>query len=201
MTPWRVALTFDLEHADRPHAPGNTDRLLDALDRAVVPATLFLQGRWVEARPVTAARIGTSRHLVGNHSHYHTRFSLLSDAGVATDLSDAGTAIRDIVGVDPAPWFRFPFGAGADDPRVLALVATAGYRPIGWDVDGLDWEVDRTATDLELAVVDGAIRHGDGVIVLCHGWPDPTHQALPGIVARLRDAGAAFVRMDALLAG
>ena len=42
----------------------------------------------------------------------------------------------------------------------------------------------------------GPSAHGDGAIVLCHGWPDPTHEALPGIVARLRDAGAEFVRVD-----
>lgn len=195
---WRVALTFDLEHPDRPHRSGNTDRLLDALDLADVPATLFLQGRWVQAQPSTAARIGTSRHLVASHSHYHVRFPLLSDAGIATDLHDAGAAIRESTDVDPLPWFRLPFGAGVDDPRVLAAIATAGYRDVEWDVDGADWEVGMTAAALEETVVEGATSRGDGAIVLCHGWPDPTHEALPGIVARLRDAGAEFVRVDAL---
>lgn len=200
MTAWRVALTFDIEHPDRPHQPGNTDRLLDALDLADVPATLFLQGRWVEAHPETARRTGGSRHRIANHSHYHARFPLLTDDGIATDLHDSGVVIRDVVGVDPLPWFRLPFGAGADDPRVLAAISAAGYRDIGWDVDGLDWTPGLTAAALETTVVAGATGHGDGAIVLCHGWPDPTHEALPGIVARLRDAGAEFVRVDALLA-
>ena len=200
MTPWRVALTFDVEHSDRPNRAGNTDRLLDALDLADVPATLFLQGRWVEAFPDTARRIGSSRHHIAHHSHYHARFPLLSDEGIATDLRDGAAAIRDGVGIDPQPWFRLPFGAGVDDPRVLAAIAAAGYRDVGWHVDGLDWEVGKTAATLEQVIVDGATRHGDGAIVLSHGWPDPTHEALPGIVARLRSAGAEFVRVDALIA-
>ena len=198
MNEWQVALTVDVEHPDRPHRAGSTGRLLDALDRASVPATLFLQGRWCEANPDLARRIGTSGHLVGNHSQYHTRYPLLTDAGIATDLEDAEAAIRGTSGVDPAPWFRLPFGAGADDPRVLAAVSAAGYRHVGWDVDGLDWEVGRTPKALEDDVATQAIARGDGAIVIVHGWPDPTAAAVPGIVARLRDGGATFVRIDVL---
>ena len=196
MTAWRVALTFDIEHSDRPSTAGGTDRLLDALEMADVTATLFVQGRWAEANPTTSARIGSSRHLVGSHSHYHVRMPLLTDAGIAEDLRDAEAAIRAATGAESRPWFRCPFGAGADDPRVLAAIATAGYRDVGWDVDGEDWRVGREAAELETAIVEGAIAHGDGAIVLLHGWPDPTPVALPGIVARLRDAGATFVRVD-----
>ena len=196
MTPWRVALTFDLEHPDRPARAGATDRLLDVLDGLDVPATLFLQGRWAEAYPDTARRIGSSGHLVGNHSHYHARMPLLTDAGIGEDLQAAAAAIGEFAGADPRPWFRLPFGAGVDDSRVLAAIADAGYRDVGWDVDGQDWQVGRVPAELETDIVTGATRHGDGAIVLLHGWPDPTAEALPRIVTRLRDAGAAFVRID-----
>jgi len=199
VTAWRVALTFDVEHPDRPSSPGGTDRLLDALETADVTATLFVQGRWAEANPTTSARIGSSPHLVGSHSHYHVRMPLLTDAGIAEDLRDAEAAIRAATGAASRPWFRCPFGAGADDPRVLAAIAAAGYRDVGWDVDVEDWRVGRDAKDLEADIVTGAMAHGDGAVVLLHGWPDPTPEALPGIVARLRDAGADFVRVDELL--
>jgi peptidoglycan/xylan/chitin deacetylase (PgdA/CDA1 family) len=45
--PFRVALTFDAEHPDRPHRPGVTAGLLDVLAERDVPSTWFLQGRWV----------------------------------------------------------------------------------------------------------------------------------------------------------
>jgi peptidoglycan-N-acetylglucosamine deacetylase len=199
VTSWRVALTFDVEHTDRPSTAGGTDRLLDVLEAADVTATLFVQGRWAEANPLTAGRIGSSGHLIGSHSHYHVRMPLLTDAGIAEDLRDAEAAIREATGAETRPWFRCPFGAGADDARVLAGIQAAGYRDVGWDVDGEDWRVGREAASLETDIVTGAIAHGDGAIVLLHGWPDPTSVALPGIVARLRDAGASFVRVDELL--
>lgn len=110
----RVALTFDAEHPDRPTVSGVEGRLLDVLDDLEVRATFFVQGRWAEAFPSTARRVA-ARHLVGNHSHYHCRMPLLSDQGLSADISSAESAIRRHMKVDPRPWFRCPFGAGAGD--------------------------------------------------------------------------------------
>ena len=66
--PFRVALTFDAEHPDRPHRPGVSAALLDVLAERHVLTTWFLQGRWVEAEPVLARRVVADGHVVGNHS-------------------------------------------------------------------------------------------------------------------------------------
>ncbi len=143
----RVALTFDAEHPDRPSEAGVTERLLETLASAGVRATFFVQGRWAEAYPATARAIATAGHLVGNHSHYHARMPLLTDAGLAEDIAEAGRIILDSTGVDPRPWFRCPFGAGWDDPRVLAAATSDGYRHVGWDVAAEDWEPDADRRD------------------------------------------------------
>jgi peptidoglycan/xylan/chitin deacetylase (PgdA/CDA1 family) len=192
----RIALTFDAEHPDRPCRPGVQEEILDVLDREGARATFFVQGRWAEAYPATAALIPSAGHLVGNHSHYHARMPLLSRAGLEEDVRWAETAIRDATGVDPQPWFRCPFGAGGDDPTVVAGITALGYNaPVGWDVDGADWDA-KSGAAVERAIVDGALARGDGAIVLLHTWPDPTIDALPGIIRSLRDAGAEFVRLD-----
>jgi peptidoglycan/xylan/chitin deacetylase (PgdA/CDA1 family) len=196
--PFRVALTFDAEHPDRPSAAGVQDRLLDLLARDDVPSTFFIQGRWAEAFPATARRIADGGHLVGNHSHYHARMPLLSARGLRSDIATAQAAVIEATGIDPRPWFRCPFGAGASDERVQRQVRAAGYRHVGWHVAGIDWPADRTGDDVEASIVDGAMRHGDGAVVLLHSWPDRTELAIPGAVRRLRDAGASFVRIDAL---
>lgn len=196
--PFRVALTFDAEHPDRPSAQGVAERILDELDRLSVPATFFVQGRWAEAYPNTAARIAREGHLVGSHSHYHVRMRLLSAAGLRNDIADAEAAVRQATGADPKPWFRCPFGDGSNEARVQAAVRAAGYRHVGWDVVGEDWPVERTGGMVEAAVVDGAMAHGDGAVVLLHSWPDRTLAGLAGAVARLRDAGATFVRLTEL---
>lgn len=195
---FRVALTFDAEHPDRPARLGNDARLLDALERLDVRATVFIQGRWAEAHPAIARRVATDGHLVGHHSHYHVRMIGLSAHGLTSDISRGQEAILDATGVDPHPWFRCPFGSGDDDPRVQKAIRAAGYRHVGWNVTGIDWEPDRTARDVEATVVNGAVAHGDGSVVLLHSWPDQSVGALPGIVRHLRSRGATFVTVDEL---
>ena len=201
MTGQRVALTFDTEHPDRPHARGGEERLLDLLARLEVHATFFLQGRWVEAFPDVARRIGDAGHAIGNHSHYHIRMPMLTADGFDADVRDAHRAIRDHVGVDPTPWFRFPFGTGADDPALHARLEAAGYRHVGWDVNREEWRVGATAADVAAGIARDLEAAPPEAIVLLHAWPDPVVGALERLVPHLRDRGAAFVRVGELTAG
>ena len=173
-------------------------RILDALAADEAVATFFVQGRWVEAEPRTARAIAERRHLIGNHSHYHARMPLLTPAGFRADVRAAERAIVRTTGQDPRPWFRCPFGAGTDDPRIRATLAEMGYREMGWDVDVADWRVAATGPAVTRAVIEGVIARGDGAVVLLHPWTRATGRGLPSILAGLRDAGAVFVRLDAL---
>jgi peptidoglycan-N-acetylglucosamine deacetylase len=196
--PFRVALTFDAEHPDRPHRPGVAAGILDVLAEREVPTTWFLQGRWVESDPTLARRVAGDGHLVGNHSFYHARLPLLTNDGLATDVTEAEQVIRDAVEVDPRPWFRCPFAAGADDPRVLGVLAALGYREIGADVILEDWEPARTGPLLAADALRDTPRVGDGAVVLFHAWPSGTLDALPAIIDGLRAVDATFVRVDEL---
>lgn len=194
MSELRVALTFDAEHPSRRQCPPRAaEQILDILHTREVGATFFVQGRWATAYPEVARLIARDGHLVGNHSHSHAPMPDLSDDGLARDIKDAEESIRELVGVDPKPWFRCPFGAGFDDARVLEALVARGYRNIHWDVAVEDWEDDRQATGVENDAVDRVLRHGDGAIVLLHTWPAPTVAALPRIIERLRANGARFV--------
>lgn len=202
MTAIRFALTFDAEHPDRPGwRPGVEEALLDGLADLGVRATFFVQGRWAEAAPATARRIAVAGHLVGSHGFYHVRLPLLSDDGLGADIGQADRTIEEIVGVSARPWFRCPFGAGADDPRVLAAIASAGYRHVGWDASGEDWRPGRSGARIAAEAASGALAHGDGAIVLLHAWPEATLEALPELVGRLTDTGGRFVTVDQVLTG
>jgi peptidoglycan/xylan/chitin deacetylase (PgdA/CDA1 family) len=195
--PFRVALTFDAEHPDRPGARSAAG-LLDELERAQVPATFFLQGRWVEAEPVLARRVRDAGHLIGSHSHYHARMGLFSPAGFRTDVAAAEAVIRRAVRVNPRPWFRFPFGSAATDARRIGLLAELGYRHVGWHVEPREWQTRASVRGVASAVVNGARAYGDGAIVLLHTWPRPVAEALSIAVPALIAAGARFVRLDQL---
>lgn len=195
----RVALTFDAEHPDRPHCPpGNAERILDALGEAGARATFFVQGRWARSDPRIAERIATDGHLIGNHSKYHARMTLLTDDGIRTDVRECEQTIRDLTGIDTLPWFRFPFGDGRDDPRALATLEGMGYRNVHWQVEAFDWDAARTPEDVERITLEGVAGHGDGAVVLLHTWPGSTGETLPRILKRLAEDGARFATVDEL---
>lgn len=199
MSELRVALTFDAEHPSRRQCPpGAAEAIIGTVAKAGVPATFFIQGRWATAYPDVARSIARDGHLIGNHSHSHAPMPALSDQGLALDIEEAEKAIREVVAVDPRPWFRCPFGEGADDPRVREALTARGYRNIHWDVSASDWADDRVAGDVENDIVNGTLQHGDTVVVLLHTWPAPTVAALPGILRRLRASGARFVTVAEL---
>ena len=195
---FRVALTFDAEHPDRPHQVGGTERVLDALDTERVPASFFVQGRWAEAYPELARSIGERGHLIGNHSFYHARMPLLSATGLSSDVRAAERAIIATTGIDPRPWFRCPFGAGSDDPGVLAGINRLGYREVSWDVEGFDWRPSTRARGMARQMTHETIARGDGAVVLLHPWTRATERGLLPLIDGLREAGATFVQVDAL---
>src|SRR5260221_1024033 len=106
--PFRVALTFDAEHPDRPHRPGVTAGIIELLAQRHVPTTWFLQGRWVESAPELACQVAADGHLVGNHSFYHARLPLLPDDGLPTNVGDSARVIRQTTCVAPRPPFLSP---------------------------------------------------------------------------------------------
>lgn len=195
----RVALTFDAEHPDRSGCPPrNAERILDTLRDGDATATFFVQGRWAEAYPNTARRIAEDGHQVGNHSFYHARMPLLSDVGLRTDVLDAQHAIGSIVGVDPRPWFRCPFGAGHDDDRIGSQLAELGYRNVYWTVQLEDWEPWRTGEAIAADLLERVRRQGEWSVVILHTWPAGTADALPRALDGLRDDGVELVTVAEL---
>jgi peptidoglycan-N-acetylglucosamine deacetylase len=175
-----------------------TEAILDALVARGVRGSMFIQGRWAEAYPDLARRIGRDGHLVGNHSHYHVRAPLLTEAGLASDLAAADDVISEACGVDPRPWVRLPFGAGADDDAIQARLVALGYRHVGWHVDADDWDPAASADDLVARILAGVDDTGDGAVVLMHGWPRPTALVVPRVIDALRDDGWTLVGIDEL---
>jgi peptidoglycan/xylan/chitin deacetylase (PgdA/CDA1 family) len=195
----RVALTFDAEHPDRPRSSHeHAAHILDVLQATGVRASFFVQGRWALAYPTLARRIGDERHLVGNHSHFHAPMTRFSEDGIRADVLEGQASVEDATGVDPRPWFRCPFGDGHDDPRVLAILDDLGYRNVFWQVMAEDWEPYRAGPALARDALEGIDRHGDGAVVLLHTWPEGTADAVPAILAGLRERGAVCVGVDEL---
>ncbi|MFI6927749.1 polysaccharide deacetylase family protein [Nonomuraea spiralis] len=196
--PWRVALTFDVEHGDRPAHPDGTRHVLETLTEREAVGTMFVQGRWAQANPSLAEDLAARGHLIGNHSHHHAPMSWLSPKAFKHDVQLAERAIRRATGHDPRPWFRCPFGDGSEDPAVRSALDRLGYQETSWHVDPFDWRGKATGPSVARLVIEQATAHGDGAVVLLHPWTKATGRALPLVIDGLRAAGARFVRMDEL---
>lgn len=192
-----VALTFD--------AGGDTAgvrKILDALAAADARATFFLTGRWAEVSAGPAREIA-ARHEVGNHTYSHPQLTTLDDAAVRLEIERGAAAIRSVTGAETRPLFRFPYGDR--DARTIGLANALGYGGVRWTVDTLGWMgggEGRSVASVTARVL-GAL--GPGEIVLMHVGAATDRStldadALPGILATLRERGYTTVRVGDLIA-
>lgn len=191
-----IALTFDGGGSN-----AGTAAILDTLATTGTPATFFLTGDFANAYPESARRIAAS-YPIGNHTQNHPDLTTLSDAGVREEIRTGAASIRSVTGVDPRPYFRFPFGAV--NARVIRLANAECYVPFRWTVDTLGWQGTKamSAAAVRQRVLDGA---SPGGIILMHLGAHPTDSstldadALPGIIAGLRAQGYTLVTVERLL--
>ena len=185
-----VALTFDAG-ADTGYAA----EILDTLDRAAVPATFGITGRWAAANPELVRRMAAANHVVMNHTYDHRSFTgtsarpaLLSAAERRADVERTDEVIRGLTGRTTRPWFRPPYGDY--DASVNALVGALGYRfNVLWTVDSLGWQ-GLSAAAITSRCLDRTVP---GAILLFHvGAASQDAAALPAIIAGLREAGYGF---------
>jgi peptidoglycan/xylan/chitin deacetylase (PgdA/CDA1 family) len=192
-----VALTFD--------AGANADGLssiLATLKAEQVTATFFLTGNFVRAFPDPSRAVVARGHRLGNHSVTHPHFPSLTTSQIRTEVRDAEADIRARAGADPRPFFRFPYGDR--DARTIAAINDLGYVAVRWTVDTLGWqgEESMSASKVVARVLDTA---QPGQIVLMHVGSHPQDRstldadALPDVIAGLRQRGYSFVTLDALL--
>ena len=177
-----VALTFD-------DGPGKeTGRLLDDLAAAGAPATVFVLGTSVRAHPDLVRRMAAEGHEVGTHTWSHKQLTKLGEEGQRREVQRGVRAVEE-AGVTPTV-FRPPYGSYNATTRKVV-----GAPMILWDVDTLDWKT--RSTDATVASAVGDARAGS--IVLMHDIHAPTVDAVPRVVAGLRERGFTLVTVSQLL--
>jgi peptidoglycan-N-acetylglucosamine deacetylase len=190
-----IALTFD----DGP--TGDTERVLDVLDRFGVRAAFFMIGRQVEQHPAIARRVVAAGHEVGNHSYSHPIYLYRGARETFRQLARTQDIIADATGVFPR-WSRPPYGVRT--PAYFAAARRLSLRTVQWTVAGFDWKRKQTAARISARVVDGL---APGSIVLLHDGDSAckagrgeTVAALPGIIAGAGDRGLGVAPLAQLLA-
>ncbi len=191
----QIALTFD-DNYDITRSLAT----LRALQKAKVPATLFLIGSAVGGSPSVNAEIvkGMAAGLfeVGDHSWSHPVLTKLSTASMRSQIGGGTDAFRKATGARTVPLFRPPYGS--TNSAVAAAAGAEGFSYLVlWDIDPRDW-----AGGSARAIADHIVsRAHNGAIVVMHLSAPNTAAAIPGLASRLRDKGYELVTVSRMLKG
>jgi peptidoglycan/xylan/chitin deacetylase (PgdA/CDA1 family) len=192
-----VALTFDAG-ANANGVPS----ILATLSGRQATGTFFLTGAFVTAFPAASQQIAAT-YPIGNHTQNHKDLTTLTAAEALAEIRTGATTIQNVTGVNPHPYFRFPYGAV--NAGTIAVVNAECYVPFRWTVDTLGWEgtAGGISADKALQRVVDALR--PGAIVLMHVGSNPDDgttfdaDALPRIIDAIRAQGYTLVTLESVL--
>lgn len=199
----RTALTFDA--CGGPRGAHYDEKLITTLRRREVPATLFLNARWIEAFPSVAAELAADPLFeLANHGHQHCPLTVRGQKAYGIPgTTSVGAAYDEIVrGMDAVaaltgsrPRLFRPGTAWADDVG-LAVARAMGVRVVSFSIN-----VDEGATASTSTVAEnlGLVRSRS--ITLAHfNHPEgKTAEGLARALPGLLEEGRRFVRLsDAL---
>lgn len=184
----RIALTFDA--CGGRHGSGFDERLISGLVDRGVPATLFVNLRWIEANPdITADLLAEPLFELGNHGTRHVPLSVTGReaygiAGSAnareavSEVWECHERLAELVGTPPR-FFRS--GTAHYDDVGVAIARALGETPIGFSTNG-----DAGAT-FPAATVRSEVRATKaGGIVIAH-FNQPDSGTAKGMLAAVDD--------------
>lgn len=194
-----LALTFDA--CGGPGGSGVDQVLLDFLVAESIPATLFLNQRWILAnRGLTEQLVASELFEVGNHGSRHLPLSVTGQAaygiGGTRDARDAASEVWEnhelLTGLmgEPPRWFRS--GTAHYDEVATDIAVELGERPVGFTTNG-----DAGATAPASVVAAEVTAAPAGGIVLAH-MNHPQSGTAAGVaqaIASLRDGGWRLVTL------
>lgn len=201
--PKLLALTFD----DGPD-PVWTPQILDALEKANVPATFFVIGENALEHPQLLNWIIADGGEIGNHTYTHPNLALASPSEISLELNATQRMVEAYTG-RAIRLFRAPYFGDAEptstDELIPALAAQkAGYTVVGLHVDPNDWQ--RPGADAIVKQVVDQVNsptpdNSTNIILLHDGGGDrsQTVTALPVLIATLKAQGYQFVPVSQLV--
>jgi peptidoglycan/xylan/chitin deacetylase (PgdA/CDA1 family) len=183
-----VALTFD----DGPH-PEHTAQVIQILKEAGGTANFFWVGEMVEKYPDTARMVAAAGFEIGSHSYTHPNLTKKDEATVIREIGGTQDLIEQTIGKRPH-LFRPP--GGSVNARVREVCRQQELAICMWSVDPRDWEPKATPDSIRRKIGE---QIQPGAIVCMHDTKARTIEALPGILADLKEKGYTLTTIGHLL--
>jgi peptidoglycan/xylan/chitin deacetylase (PgdA/CDA1 family) len=198
-----VALTLDA--CGGRTGSGYDAELIKTLRRESVPATLFVNARWIDTNRRKFRQLATDPLFeIANHGTAHRPLSVTgrsaygisgtsSVAGVIDEVAINQRLITQLTGKAPA-FFRS--GTAYYDDVAVRVVRSLGLQVVNYDVLG-----DAGATYSAAQVVSAMLSSAPGSIILAHmNRPDRgTAEGINAALPKLRKRGFRFVRLSEYL--
>ncbi len=191
-----VALTFDACQT-RELMAGYDVGIIRTLTETNTAATLFLGGLWAESHPEETKLLAQVPYFeLGNHSYSHLDFAAILPEVMIEEITKTQEIIYGLTGKRPT-LFRLPFGTYTQE--ALDVIAGQGLQIIQWDVVTGDPDPNISAEDI-IRAVETEARNGSIVIMHMNerGWH--TAEALPTVIAKLKEKEFQLVTVSELLA-
>ncbi|SDE32402.1 polysaccharide deacetylase family protein [Desulfuromonas thiophila] len=195
-----IALTLDA--CGSPTGMGADTELIAFLERQRVPATLFINARWIEPNRALFERLAANPLFeIANHGLAHkpasvsgrSIYGLAGTANVAElvdEIELAARRLQQLTGRRPA-FYRS--GTAYYDEVAVQLAQALGQQVAGFSILG-----DRGATYSSAQVRDALLASQAGDIIIAHmNHPEAgTGQGIMAAVPLLRQRGLRFVRLS-----
>ncbi len=189
-----IALTFDA--CPRKERPEFSTEIVNYLQRDHIPATFFLSGLWAQHCQEGLKQLAEAPFFqIGLHGYHHWKSSELTEQVIASEIELTRSTLQQL-GCKPQPFFRPPYGDCP--PKLVKVAKSLDVLTVMWDVVSGDPNPRNTTDILEQRVLT-LTRNGSIIILHVNGGGIWTAQALPGIVAALRERGFEFVSVGDLL--
>lgn len=188
----KVALTFDACETTTPSY--FDEKILQYLIKERIPVTIFMTGKFANRNQRRLQEIaGLTFIEIENHSYNHYQHMENLGAGdVWKEVTDLDELMRKMIGKG-TKYFRFP--AGYYDTRTLKLIENMNLKVVHWTFPSGDPDKNVTTSKLVNWVVSKT-KQGDILIFHINGRGYKTGEALPVIIASLREKGIKFVKLE-----
>jgi peptidoglycan/xylan/chitin deacetylase (PgdA/CDA1 family) len=198
-----VALTLDA--CGGRTGSGYDAELIETLQRERMPATLFVNARWIEANPRKFQRLAADPLFeIANHGTVHrplsvtgrSAYGIAGTSSVAQVIDEVMVNQRLITRLTGAAPAFFRSGTAYCDDVAVRVVNDLGLRVVNFDVLG-----DAGATYSAARVADAMLSSKPGSIVLAHmNRPDSgTAEGIDAALPKLRRRDFRFVRLSEYL--
>ena len=168
------------------------DKILEVLKENNVQITFFMVGTWVDKYPEAVKKISDAGHEIGSHSNTHPHVNNLSLEKNKEEIYQSVSKIEKITG-KKVELYRTPYGEYNN--IVIKSIQEAGYYPIHWNLDTLDYN-GLTGNEMWNRIKN---KLENGSIILSHNGTKNTADSLDMLLKNIKSKGYEIVKVSDLI--